>query len=105
MKHHPPLLIAASVAILAIAGLIIVPGTSYSGAITLQDQAGYEIALQAFNRCDPNANPFIESDRAREACCSQSCFSPCLTSGIEDCDTTCKTVCLDKPAYRAGGSR
>lgn len=105
MNHHPPLLIAASVAILAIAGLIIAPGSRYSGAITLQDQAGYEIAMQAYNRCSPESNPFIDGERAQSNCCSQACFSPCLTSGIEDCDATCKTVCMGKPIYRAGGQK
>lgn len=101
MKYNPPLLIAASVAILSIAGLVAVPGTNYSGAITLQDQAGYEIAMQAYNRCDPSYNPFIEDDKSREICCNQACFPSCLTSGIPECSESCKLLCMGKPIYKA----
>lgn len=97
-------MIATMVAVLAIAGMITQTGGDAVGAITLQDQAIYDISTIAYNRCDPETNPFIESPIQRLNCCTGQCFTPCVSSGIQDCLQICKTVCQGTPLYRAGGS-
>lgn len=99
------ILIATVVSIVAIAGLVTTTRPSTAGALSLQDQAAYEIGLMAYDTCNPDVNHVITSDVDWNACCTSQCFTPCLKSGIQDCLETCKTICSERPVYRAGGSR
>lgn len=102
MGIYTGITILAVVTAVAVVGLIMPTGTSIVGALTLQEQAGYEIAMTAYNQCSPELNPFVDSDQARENCCSQACLTPCLTSGIQDCASVCRRVCMGKPIYQGG---
>lgn len=100
----PSLPVILAIALIGVGSLLIAGKGQVSGAITMPDQALYEMGLSAYDKCDPQINPFVENPRQRAGCCAQTCFAPCISSGIPDCDQGCKIVCLGRPIYSPGGT-